>query len=325
MIFRNLLRVAVAAALSLVPVLASAQAFPSRPIRIIVPYAAGGQPDIVARVVSKQMSVALGQPVTVDNVTGGSGVTAITQLIGQRPDGYTLIALDAGHWAIYPAGRGPSTPYDPVKSFTPVSLVTTSSLFLAVHESVPAKNMAELLSLVKQQPGKLNYGSSGIGSLHHLTIEALKQSMGLDIMHVPYRGTGQSVPALVGGQVQLVVASLSVLSQFEKAGKVRILAANTAARSALAPDVPAISETAPGLDFPGQVGFLAPAGLPKDIADKLLAAVDEAMKSPDVLAGLKATGVEPAPSRTADTLARRIQEDRTRYGTLIKSTGIQLE
>jgi len=325
MFFRTFFRLAGAMALAVAPVLASAQAFPSRPIRIIVPYAAGGQPDIVARVVSKQMSVALGQPVTVDNVTGGSGVTAITQLIGQRPDGHTLIALDAGHWAIFPAGRGAATPYDPVKSFTPVSLVTTSSLFLAVHESVPVKSMAELVSLARQQPGKLNYGSSGIGSLHHLTIEALKQSMGIDMVHVPYRGTGQSVPALVGSQVQLVVASLSVLGQFEKAGKVRILAANTAARSPLAPEVPAISETAPGLDFPGQVGFLAPAGLPKEVADRLLAAVDEAMKSPDVLAGLKATGVEPAPSRTADTLARRIQDDRTRYGNLIKSTGIQLE
>lgn len=325
MIFRTLLRAAGAMALTVAPLLASAQAFPSRPIRIIVPYAAGGQPDIVARVVSKQMSVALGQPVTVDNVSGGSGVTAITQLIGQRPDGYTLIALDAGHWAIYPAGRGASTPYDPVKSFTPVSMVTTSSLFLAVHESVPVKNMAQLVSLARHKPGTLNYGSSGIGSLHHLTIEALKQSMGLDLLHVPYRGTGQSVPALVGGQVQLVVASLSVLSQFEKAGKIRILAANTAARSPLAPEVPAISETAPGLDFPGQVGFLAPAGLPKDVADKLLASIEEAMKSPDVLAGLKATGVEPAPNRGADALARRILEDINRYGTLIRSTGIKLE
>ena len=210
MFFRTFFRLAGAMALAVAPVLASAQAFPSRPIRIIVPYAAGGQPDIVARVVSKQMSVALGQPVTVDNVTGGSGVTAITQLIGQRPDGHTLIALDAGHWAIFPAGRGAATPYDPVKSFTPVSLVTTSSLFLAVHESVPVKSMAELVSLARQQPGKLNYGSSGIGSLHHLTIEALKQSMGIDMVHVPYRGTGQSVPALVGGQVQLVGDDLFV-------------------------------------------------------------------------------------------------------------------
>lgn len=323
--FKTIYRLCFSGLLVLAPLIADAQTYPNRTIRMLVPYAAGGQPDIVARVVSKQMSVALGQPVVIENVTGGSGITAITQLLAQRPDGYTLIALDAGHWAINPAGRAAGVPYDPVKSFTPVSLVTTSSLFIAVNEAVPAKTIGELVSLVKQKPGVLNYGSSGVGSVHHLTIEALKQALGLDIVHVPYRGTGQSVPAAVAGQVQLVVASLSGLSQFEKAGKVRILAANTSERSSLAPEIPAITEVAPGLDFPGQVGFLGAAGMPQEVVDKLGAAIEEAMKSPEVLAGLKATGVEPAPIRNAAALAKRIQDDRQRYSSLIKATGLKLE
>lgn len=323
--FLTLIRFVAVLAVAMLPAMASAQAYPNRSIRLLVPYAAGGQPDIVARVVAKQMSTFLAQAVVVENVAGGSGITAINQLLAQKPDGYTLIALDAGHWAVAPAGRAGGVPYDPVKSFSPVGLVTTSSLFVAVHEAVPAKTMTELIALAKQKPGTLNYGSSGVGSVHHLTIEALKQAHGLDIVHVPYRGTSQSVPALVAGQVQIVVASLSGLAQFEKAGKVRILAANTAQRSALAPDTPAISEVAPGLDFPGQVGFLTPAGLPKEVGDRLQASIEDAMKSPEVLASLKAAGVEPAPNRTPDALAQRIQDDRVRYGALIKAAGIKLE
>ena len=311
--------------LTAAPLLAFAQAYPSRTIRLLVPYAAGGQPDIVARVVSKQMSVSLGQPVVVENVAGGSGISAITQLLAQRPDGYTLAALDAGHWAVNPTGRAGGVPYDPLKSFTPISLVTTSSLFIAVNASVPAKNMGELVTLIKHKPGVLNYGSSGVGSIHHLTIEALKQALGLDIVHVPFRGTSQSVPALVGGQVQVVVASLSGLVQFEKTGKVRILAANTAERSSLAPEIPAVADVAPGLDFPGQVGLVGPSGMPKEVVDKLLAAIEDAMKSPEVLAGLKAAGVEPAPRRDPGVLTKRIQEDLNRYGNLIKATGIKLD
>ena len=304
---------------------ASAQPYPNRPLRLIVPYPAGGQPDTVARIVSKQMSLALGQPINVDNIGGGSGIPAIIALTGARPDGHTLIVMDAGHWAISPAARSTPVPYDPVKSFTPVGLVTTSSLFIAVNEAVAATSLAELVSLVRQKPGALNYGSAGIGSVHHLTIEALKQALGLDMVHVPFRGTSQSVPALVGGQVQVVVATLGGLVQFEKAGRIRILAANTIGRSALAPTVPSVSEVAPNLDFPGQVGLFGPAGMPKDVVDRLSAAVEDAMKSPEVLAALKVGGVEPAPARSPEALARRIQDDRARYGALIKATGIQLE
>jgi len=304
--------------------IAMSQAFPSRPLRIIVPYAAGGQPDVVSRVVAKHMSTTLGQPITIDNISGGTGVPAVNSLLSGRPDGYTLIALDAGIWAVNPAAR-PDLPYDPERSFAPVGLVTTSSLFLAIHHSVPANNLPELVALIKQKPGQLNYGSSGIGSLHHLTVEAFKQSLGLDIAHIPFRGTGQSVPALVGGQVQMVVAGLNSLAQFEKAGRVKILGANTLARSPLAPEIPALSSVAPNLDFPAQVGFLGPAAMPREAVERLARALDEALQAAEVIAALKSAGMEPAPVRGPDALAKRIQSDRANYGALIRSVGIKLE
>jgi len=310
--------------LLIAPGIALAQAFPNRPIRIVVPYAAGGQPDVVARIVAKHMGTSLGQPITVENISGGTGVPAINSLLASRPDGYSLIVLDAGIWAINPAARA-DLPYDPEKSFTPVGMVTTSSLFLAVHESVPANNLVELVALIKQKPGVFNYGSSGIGSVHHLTVEAFKQALGLDIAHIPFRGTGQSVPALVGGQVQMAVAGLNSLAQFEKAGRIKILGANTLARSPLAPGIPAISSVAPNLDFPGQVGLLGPAGMPREAVEKLAQALDAAVQATDVITALKSAGMEPPLSRGPDALAKRIQSDRAKYGALITSLGIKLE
>jgi len=322
----SLVRSLCALILSIVPGIALSQAFPSHAIRIIVPYAPGGQPDVVARIVAKQMSSSLGQAITIDNLSGGSGLPAIHTLLAVRPDGYTLIALDAAHWGVNPMAK-PNLSYDPEKSFSPVGLVTTSSLFLAVHESVPANNLAELVALIKQKPGTYNYGSSGMGSLHHLTMEAFKQAAGVDITHIPYRGTGQSVPALVGGQVHMLVAGLNTLRPFEKTGRVKILGANTLAPSPLAPEIPAMSSVAPNLDFPGEVGLLGPAAMPLEVVQRLAQALDEALKAPDVVAALNGAGMEAAPNRmrTPDGLAKRIHSDRVKYSALIKSAGIKLE
>jgi len=310
--------------LLIAPGIALSQAFPNRTIRILVHATPGAQPDAVARIVAKHMSSSLGQPIVIENITGGTGVPAINALLASRPDGYTLIVLDAGHWAINPAARS-DLRYDPEKSFTPVSMITTSSLFLAVHSSVPANNLAELVALIRKQPGMYNYGSAGIGTVHHLTVEFFKQALGLDIVHIPFRGSSQSVPALVAGQVQMAVAALTVLAQFEKAGRVKILGANTAERSALAPEIPSMATVAPNLDFPGQVALLGPAGMPREAVNKLAQAVDEAVKGEDVIAALKIAGVEPAPSRGPDALAKRMRDDRAKYGSLIKSLGVKLE
>jgi len=306
------------------PSIALSQSFPNRSLRIVVPNPPGGQVDVVARIVAKQMSLSLGQPIMIENISGSGGVSAIRSVTSSRPDGYSLIVLAAEHWAINPAARS-DLPYDPEKSFTPLGMVSTASLFLAVHPSVPANDLVELVALLKQKPGAFNYGSGGIGSVHHLTVEYFKQALGLDIVHVPFRGTSQSVPALVGGQVQIALAGLNSLAPFEKSGQLKILGANTAARSAQAPGIPSMATVAPGLDFPGQVGLLGPASMPRDVVEKLAQTLDEAVKTPAVVAALNNAGVEPAPMRGADALAKRIQSDRAKYGTLIKSLGIRLE
>jgi len=313
-----------AAILLIAPAIALSQAFPNHPIQFMVTSSAGGQPDVVARIVGKKMGELLGQPITVVDITGGGGTPAINLFRSSRPDGYSLIIIDAGHWAINPAARSNIT-YDPEKAFTPVGLITTSSLFLAVHSSVPANNLAELVALVKKNPGVYSYGSSGIGSLHQLTVESFKQANGLDIMHIPYRGAAQSVPALVGGQVHMVVSALNSLAPFEKDGRIKILGANTLARSALAPETPSMSSVVPGLDFPGQNGLLGPAGMPRDVVEKLAQALDTALNAPDVVAALRTVGVEPAATRGPEALADRMHSDRIKYGTLIKSLGIKLE
>ena len=320
----SLVRSLCALLLLLAPCIVLSQAFPNRPLRIVVPNPPGGQIDTVARIVARQMSSSLGRPITIENISGSGGVAAIRSILASRPDGYSLIVLAAEHWAINPAART-DLPYDPEKSFTPVGMASTAALFLAVHGSIPANNLAELVALVKSKPGVYNYGSGGIGSVHHLTVEFFKQVLGLDIVHVPFRGTTQSVPALVGGQVQMAVAGLNTLAPFEKAGRIKILGANTATRSPQAPEIPPLSSVAPNLDFPGQVGLLGPAGMPRETVEKLAQALDEALNSAEVVGALNSSGVEPASIRGPDAFAKHIQGDRAKYGALIKSAGIKFE
>jgi tripartite-type tricarboxylate transporter receptor subunit TctC len=202
-----------AAATAGVAMPAWAQEYPARPIKIIVPYAPGGSPDTVVRILSQPLAAALGQPVVVENIAGSSGVAAIEQLKRAAPDGYTLIDCDAGHWAVNLFTKKQLS-YNFEKDLAPVSILSTSALFLTVHESFPATNLQEMEAAVKAKPGFYSYGSSGIGSLHHLTMEAFKAGLGLDILHVPFKGTGQSVPALAAGQVSMAVAAFYSVGQF---------------------------------------------------------------------------------------------------------------
>src|SRR5688572_2785094 len=221
---------------------AFAQEYPNKPIRVIVPYAAGGLPDTMARLVGAKMGEALGQQIVVDNRGGAGGIVGTTEVAKAAPDGYTLLVADVGQIAINPHLFA-KLPYEPMKDLAGVSLLGTSALYLVAHSSVPAKNLQELIALLKSQPGKFSYGSSGTGSIHHLATEALKVGLGLDIVHVPYKGTGQSVPALLGGQVSLLYAALPSIQGHVKDGKVKILAVSTPQRSAQAPEVPTIAES----------------------------------------------------------------------------------
>lgn len=302
-----------------------AQDYPSRPIKIIVPYAAGGSPDIVTRIVAQPLSAALGQPVVVDNLPGSSGIAAIEQAKKSPPDGYTLIDCDAAHWAVNRFAKK-QLPYNFEQDLAPVAMLSTSSLFLAVHESFPATNLRELVAAVKAKPGFYSYGSSGIGSLHHLTMEAFKAGLGLDIVHIPYKGTGQSVPALAGGQVAMAVAAYNSVGPFAKAGKVRILAANTRERAGILKEYPPMGDA--GLrdfHFPGENALFAPAGTPRAVIDRLAAAIARALKDPDTISRLHAAGVEPPATPTPAALAETIKRDIPRYQAAVKVARVEPE
>lgn len=304
---------------------ALAQDYPARPIKIVVPYAAGGSPDIVSRFVAQALTGAIAQPVVVENLPGSSGIAAIEQVKKAAPDGYTLIVLDAAHWAVNRFTKK-QLPYNFERDLVPVSILSSSSLFLSVHESFPATNLAQLVAAVKAKPGFYTYGSSGVGSLHHLTMEAFKAGLGLDILHVPYKGTGQSVPALAAGQVSMAVAAYNSVGPFEKAGRVRVLAANTRVRAGILPQYPPMGDA--GLrdfHFPGENALFAPAGTPKPVIDKLVAELQRVLRQPEMVARLNGAGVEPPAVITSAALLETIQRDIPRYEAAVKAARVEPE
>src|SRR2546423_9309278 len=248
---------------------AQAQNYPARAIKIIVPYAPGGLPDTMTRLVGGKLAEPLGQAIVVENMGGAGGINGVAEVVKATPDGYTLLVADVGQVAINPHLFS-KLPYAPLKDLAAVSLIGTSPLYLVAHPSVPANSLKELVALAKSQPGKLNYGSSGIGSIHHLASEALKAGFGIDIVHVPYKGTGQSVPALLGGQVSLLYSALPSIAGHLKDGKVKMLAISTLKRSQQTPDVPTVAESGiPGYDVVAETGRLPPAGRPAEGAQRL--------------------------------------------------------
>jgi tripartite-type tricarboxylate transporter receptor subunit TctC len=303
---------------------AQAQDWPNKPVRMIVPYAAGGLPDTMTRLVGVRLSEGLGQQVVVENRGGAGGISGTEAVAKSAPDGYTLLVADVGQVAINPHIYA-KLPYDPVKDLAAVSLLGTTTLFLVAHPSVPANTFQELVTLVKAQPGKLNYGSSGTGSIHHLATEALKAALGLDIVHVPYKGTGQSVPALLGGQISLLYSALPSIESNVKAGKVKLLVASTLKRSAEAPDVPTVAEMGvPGYDFAPSIGVLAPAGTPAAVVQKISAEIAKALKHPDVAQRYKQLGIEPVGS-TPEAYAAMNRAAYEKYGQVVKVTGTKAE
>jgi tripartite-type tricarboxylate transporter receptor subunit TctC len=310
--------------LFLLSLAAAAQDYPNRPIRVIVPYAAGGLPDTMARLVGAKMAETLGQQMVVENRGGAGGIVGTTEVVKAAPDGYALLVADVGQIAINPHLFA-KLPYDPLKDLVGVSLMGTSALYLVAHSSVPANNMAELIALVRSQPGKLSYGSSGTGSIHHLATEALKVGLGLDIVHVPYKGAGQSVPALLGGQVALLYAALPTVEGHYKSGKVKILAVSTPQRSPQTPEVPTVAESGvPGYDFVAEIGLYAPAGTPHDIVGKLSAQAGRAVKQPEVVQRFKQLGIEPVGS-TPEALAAQNRVNYEKYARVVKASGAKID
>ena len=298
-------------------------AYPNRPIKFVVPYAAGGLPDTVARIFAQRLGDKLGQSVVVDNRPGANGVVAAQAIATAPKDGYTFLVTDGSMFSVNPAIYK-NLGYDYKRDFMPVSLAARAPLYLAVNPKVPVSNFAEFVALARAKPGALNYGSSGIGSTHHLTMEAMKASLGLQITHVPFKGTGQSVPALIGGQVDVLFSALPSLAGFVKGGQVKLIANNAARRSSQEPNVPAIAETIPGFDFAPIVGILAGTGTPASAIDRIASEMASIVKMPEVIQLLTNAGIEPIGSGPAE-YNKAVLGENDRLAKAIVASGIKPE
>jgi len=310
------------AALLLEP--AFAQLYPSKPIRLIVPFAAGGGNDNVARLVGRRLGETLGQPVVVDNRPGAGGVLGAELAAKAPPDGYTLFLGGVGSHAINP-NLIENLPYDPIRDFAPVELLAQAPLVLVVHPSVPARDVAELVAYARRNPGKLNFASNGNGSSSQLAAVMFESMAVIEMVHVPYKGLSPALTDLLSGQVQLMFSSVVAIVPHVKAGKVRGLATTGAKRLALLPGLPTIAESGfPGYEASSWYGILAPAGTPRDIVTKLNAELSKALEQPEVRNSLLAEGAEPAGG-TPEQFAAHIRAEKERLGKIIRDAKIRLQ
>src|SRR3954452_23006195 len=303
--------------------LAHAQApYPNQGIRLIVPYAPGGLPDTVARITAQHLQERIGQSVVVENRAGGGAAPAVTALMGAPADGYTFIVTDGSIVSTNPA-LFKQLSYNP-KDIVPLALLGSTPLFLAAHPDLPVSTLREFVDYVKANPGKINYGSSGVGSIHHLSMEALKAPLKLEMTHIPYRGTGQSVPALLGGHVQVLFSAYPSLAAAIADKRVRILATNGAQPSPQAPDVPPIATLVPGFDLSTMAGLFARAGTPPAIVDKLSAEAIAAVNTPEAKKQLTAAGIEPTGGDGA-AFAKALKREIDNVTAVVKSAGIEAQ
>lgn len=304
--------------------LTSAQAqapYPSQPIKFIVPYAAGGVPDTVARFTAQRLSDRIGHSVVVENRPGGNGSVAAAAMAAAPADGYTLMVTDSAMLSVNPLFFS-QLAYSPQKDFMPVAVLARAPLFLAVHESVPVRTLREFIDYVKEHPGKINYGSAGVGSTHHLTMEAMKSALHLNITHVPYRGSGQSVPALLGGHVQALFSAYPALRGAIETNRVRLVATNAAQRSPLAPDVPPLADVIPGFDLITLIGMYARTGTPPAIIQKIAAEAIDVVKQADVVPQFAALGMEPA-GEGPEAFGKAIASEIERVTEVVRKAGIK--
>ena len=309
--------------LLLVPLAANAQDFPSKQIRLIVPFPPGGPNDIIARVVGQRMSEILKQPLVIDNRGGQGGVLGTDVVAKAAPDGYTIGIVSASSLVISPTMD--KVGYDVDKDFAPITLVTTVPEMLVVASNVPAKNMAELVALAKAQPGKLNFASAGIGGLPHLAGELFKLTAKIDIVHVPYRGAAPAINDLLGQQVQMTFLDLPVILPQIKAGLLRPIALGAPERAPTAPDVPTTAEVGmPDLLIENWYGMIAPAGTPEKIVATLNRVANEAMNDPSVKQKLAEQGLTVAGD-TPEAFRGFIDAETKKWAGVIKDAGIPIE
>jgi tripartite-type tricarboxylate transporter receptor subunit TctC len=302
---------------------AAAQAYPTRPIKMVVPFAAGGA-DVLGRLLAEQLRQSLGQPVIIENRPGAGGTVGAKAVAGAEPDGHTLLFASPGSITVGPTAYR-NLDYDPVKSFVPVAMIATSPFILVVHPAVPASSVAELIAYAKANPGKLNFASPGYGTQPHFISELFKQKTGTALVHVPYRGAAPAFTDLVAGQVQIFFDNLRNAAPFIQAGKVRALAVTSAARTADMPDLPTLAEA--GVDSILATywnAVLAPAGTPAPIADRLNATINRVLNAAEMQASLTKLGMQAKTGSRAD-LAALIVEELQKWAAVAKSAGIQVD
>jgi tripartite-type tricarboxylate transporter receptor subunit TctC len=281
-----------AAAMTVVPAQAAAQTYPTKPVRLMVPFVPGGNTDIIARVVAPEMSKALGQQLVIEN-RGGAGSTIGTEVVAKSPpDGYTLLLVSAAH-VINPA-MIKKLPYDSIRDFAPISVVADVPTAFAIHPTLPVKNVKEFIALAKARPGQLNYSTAGRGTVGHLSAELLSSIAQIKMVHIAYKGTGQSITDLIAGHVQLQFSSMPAVINHARAGKLRLLAQTGEKRSAAAKDVPTMLESGvKGFVVSSGFGLLAPAGTPRPVIDRVHGALLKALAEPNVRNNLSGQGADP--------------------------------
>lgn len=302
---------------------AAAQAYPARPVRMIVPYPAGGGTDIISRTVAHKLGEKWGQQVVVDNRGGANGIIGTDLAAKAKPDGYTLVVVIATQ-AINPA-LYPKLPYNSDTDFTPVTLMAQYPFILTVHPSVPAKTAREFIALAKKRPGEMSYASSGNGSGPHLGFELFKSTAGIDVVHVPYKGAGPANTELISGQVQAFFNNVLAARPHIDSGRLRVLAATSARRSKAMPELRTLSESGlPGFDVTGWYGVLVPAGTPAAIATRLQADIAAVLQIPEIASRLSSEGAEPVGSSSAE-FAKFLQVETQKWAKVVKAAGIKLD
>lgn len=301
-----------------------AATYPAKPVRVVVGFPPGQATDIIARAVADKLTARLGQSFYVDNKPGAAGIIGTETAVRAAPDGYTLLMSSSGPLAINPALYS-KLPYDPLKDLQPVSLAATVPQFLVVHPALPAGTVKELVALAKAQPGKINYASGGSGLTNHLTMEMFKSAAGIDLVHVPYKGGPPAITDLIAGQVSVMFETGPGVLPHVKSGKLRALAVGSARRSIAMPELPTVAEQGlPEFDAMAWVGFVAPAGVPRAIVDKLNAETVAILALPDVRERFLALGAEPAPG-TPDEFAAYLRAEIAKWGRAVKDSGAKVD
>lgn len=297
-----------------------AQKYPAKPVRLIVPFAPGGGTDIVARVIAQKVSEAVGQSVVVDNRAGAGGTIGAEIAVRSAPDGYTLIMVSGSYGtnaALY------KLPYDPVNDIQPVVMIGDTGFVAALHPAVPIRNVGELIAYAKANPGKLNYGSTGTGGITHLATELFDLMAGTKMTHIPYKGTGPALNALLGGQIQIIFGSMPATAPHVKSGKLRGIGVTTTTRSSALPDVPPIADTVPGYEVVLWYGIWGPKGLPGEVVMLWNREVAKVLKTKEMKDRLAGDGIEPAggpPGQFRDAISR----DVGKWKKVVKDAGITL-